>query len=103
MMGAMDEQLVRGFPSTRHSALALVRSKDAAERARGVETLSSVYLRPVYSYLRPRWHRPHEEAADLAQEFFAELLEKELLARFDPSRARLRTYLPACIARLLAD
>ena len=102
-MGAMDEQLVRAFPSTRHSALALVRSKDAAKRARGVETLSSVYWRPVYSYLRLRWHRPHEEAADLAQEFFAELLEKELLARFDPSRARLRTYLRACIDGLVAN
>ena len=99
----MDEQLVRGFPSTRHSALALVRSSDAAERARGVETLTSVYWRPVYSYLRLRWHRPHEEAADLAQEFFAELVEKRLLARFDPARARLRTYLRACIDGIVAN
>jgi RNA polymerase sigma factor (sigma-70 family) len=99
----MDEQLVRGFPSTRHSALALVRSSDAAERARGVETLSAVYWRPVYSYLRLRWHRPHEEAADLAQEFFAELVEKKLLARFDPARARLRTYLRVCIDGMVAN
>lgn len=99
----MDENLVRGFPSTRHSALTLVRSADAEERARGVETLSSVYWRPVYSYLRLRWHRPHEEAADLAQEFFAELVQKELLARFDPGRARLRTYLRACIDGLVAN
>jgi RNA polymerase sigma factor (sigma-70 family) len=99
----MDENLVRGFPSTRHSALALVRSADAQERARGVETLSSVYWRPVYSYLRLRWHRPHEEAADLAQEFFAELVQKDLLARFDPGRARLRTWLRVCIDGLVAN
>jgi RNA polymerase sigma factor (sigma-70 family) len=99
----MDEHLVRGFPSTRHSAVALVRSGDAAERARGLETLSSVYWRPVYSYLRLRWHRSHEEAADLAQEFFAEVVQKELLARFDPARARLRTYLRVCIDGLIGN
>jgi len=104
MMNAlMDEHLVRGFPPTRHSAVALVRSGDPAERARGLKTLSSVYWRPVYSYLRLRWHRPHEEAADLAQEFFADVVEKELLARFDPSRARLRTYLRVCIDGLVAN
>src|SRR4051812_13774585 len=99
----MDESLVRGFPPTRHSALALVRSADATERARGVETLSSVYWRPVYSYLRLRWHRPHEEAADLAQEFFAAVLESDLLARFNPSRARLRTYLRACVDGMVSN
>jgi RNA polymerase sigma-70 factor (ECF subfamily) len=99
----MDEHLVRGFPSTRHSAVAAVRSEDAAERARGLATVASVYWRPVYSYLRLRWQRPHEEAADLAQEFFAEVVQKELLARFDPSRARLRTFLRTCIDGLVAN
>src|SRR5919201_4212212 len=95
--------LVRRFPATRHSALTAVRSGDGAERARGLATLSAVYWRPVYSYLRLRWRKPHEEAADLAQEFFAELVEKDLLSRFDPSRARLRTWLRACIDGLVAN
>jgi RNA polymerase sigma factor (sigma-70 family) len=95
--------LVRGFPPTRHSALVAVRSADATERARGLATLSSVYWRPVYSYLRLRWRRPHEEAADLAQDFFAELVDKDLLSRFDPSRARLRTYLRVCIDGLVSN
>ena len=94
---------VHRFPPTRHSALAAVRSGDAAERARGLAALSSVYWRPVYSYVRLRWRKPHEEAADLAQEFFAELVEKDLLSRFDPSRARLRTWLRACIDGLVAN
>jgi RNA polymerase sigma factor (sigma-70 family) len=95
--------LVRGFPPTRHSAIAAVRSGDVAERARGLATLASVYWRPVYSYLRLRWNRPHEEAADLAQDFFAELVQRDLLARFDPSRARLRTWLRVCIDGLVAN
>ncbi|HYY52207.1 MAG TPA: sigma-70 family RNA polymerase sigma factor [Myxococcales bacterium] len=95
--------LVRRFPATRHSALTAMRSGDGAGRARGLATLSAVYWRPVYSYLRLRWRKPHEEAADLAQEFFAELLEKDLLSRFDPSRARLRTYLRVCIDGLVSN
>ena len=102
---AHDDRMdpVRGFPPTRHSALVAVRSADAAERARGLATLSSVYWRPVYSYLRFRWRRPHEDAADLAQEFFTELVENDLLSRFDPSRARLRTYLRVCIDGLVSN
>jgi RNA polymerase sigma factor (sigma-70 family) len=103
MMRRMDRHLVRAFPPTRHSAVAAVRDGDAKERARGLETLAAVYWRPVYSYLRLRWHRPHEEAADLAQELFAEVVEKELIARFDPSRARLRTFLRVCIDGLVAN
>jgi RNA polymerase sigma factor (sigma-70 family) len=95
--------LVRQFPPTRHSALAAARSADAAERARGIATLSSVYWRPVYSYLRLRWRKPHEEASDLTQDFFAELMQKDLLSRFDASRARLRTYLRVCIDGLVSN
>src|SRR5256885_5955 len=95
--------LVRGFPPTRNSAVAAVRNGDARERARGLDELAAGYWRPVYSYLRLRWPRPHEEAADLAQEFFADVVEKELIARFDPSRARLRTFLRVCIDGLVAN
>lgn len=99
----MEQNLVRGFPPTRHSAVAALRSGDEAERARGLSTLSSVYWRPVYSYLRLRWHRPHDEAADLTQEFFAELIEKDLLGAFDSRRARLRTWLRVCIDAMVAN
>jgi RNA polymerase sigma factor (sigma-70 family) len=95
----MDRQLVRGFPPTQNDALAAVCDGDA----RALETLASIYWRPVYSYLRLRWRRPHEEAADLAQEFFADVVEKEILARFDPARARLRTFLRACVDGLVSN
>jgi RNA polymerase sigma factor (sigma-70 family) len=97
----MDQKLVRGFPATRHSALAALRGAQTRERA--LETLLSIYWRPVYSYLRLRWRRPHEEAADLAQEFFADVVEKEILTRFDPARARLRTFLRACVDGLVSN
>lgn len=99
----MDEQLVRSFPLTRNSALAALRSSNLAERACGLERFSSAYWGAVYSYLRLRWRRSHEEAADLAQEFFAEVVQKQLLTRFDATRARFRTYLRLCIDGLVAN
>ncbi len=99
----MDDPLVRGFPTTRHSAIEDARGADAALRARGLSTLSSVYWRPVYAYLRLRWRRTHEEASDLAQEFFAGILENDLIARFDPRRARLRTWLRVCVDGLVSN
>jgi RNA polymerase sigma factor (sigma-70 family) len=97
------EPLVRAFPLTRPSALEAARSSDAAERVRGLQTVAQAYWRPVYGYLRLHWKKPHEEAADLTQEFFAELIDRDLLARFDPQRARLRTWLRVCIDGLVSN
>ena len=98
-----DEHLARGFPATRHSALAAIRAGDPEERRRALSALATAYWRPVYGYLRLHWRKPHEEAADLTQDFFAHALEKDLLVRFDPARARLRTFLRACIDRVAAE
>ena len=78
------------------------RSADAGERARALETLVAAYWRPVYRHVR-KWGKEHEEAADLTQDFFAQLLERDLLGRFDPSKAKLRTYLRVCVDGLVAN
>jgi RNA polymerase sigma factor (sigma-70 family) len=73
------------------------RSIDAEERERALEALCAAYWKPVYKYVRWRWNRPIEAAQDLTQDFFAELLERELLDKFDSKRSRLRTYLRVCV------
>ena len=83
-------------PATRISVLDAVRNGDAAEQAQALETLFAAYWKPVYKYVRLRWNRPVEEAQDLTQGFFAELLERNLLAKYDPAKSRLRTYLRLC-------
>src|SRR3954467_12747682 len=102
MTALHDEPIARGFPKTRHSALEALRSGDEQLRRRGLDVLAAAYWRPVYGYLRLHWRLGHEEAADLAQELFAQLLRKDLLARFDPQRARLRTFLRLCLDSLVA-
>jgi RNA polymerase sigma factor (sigma-70 family) len=85
------------FPPTRRSVIEAARSIDAEEREQALEALCAAYWKPVYKYVRWRWKRPADAAQDLTQGFFAELLERELLEKFDASKSRLRTYLRVCV------
>src|SRR2546430_12320264 len=91
-----EEDLQHGgdrFPLTRRSVIEAARSIDAEERERALEALCAAYWKPVYKYVRWRWNRPADVAQDLTQGFFMELLERELLEKFDAKKSRLRTYL----------
>jgi len=81
------------FPATRWSAIVAARCADPQQRQRALETLLAAYWKPVFKYIRLRWKRGVEDAQDLTQGFFAGLLERELLAKYDPEKSRLRTYL----------
>jgi len=94
-----NESIVQGggnFPPTRWSVIAAARSDDPAERTRALDVLFAAYWKPVYKYIRLKFSKPPEEAQDLTQGFFAELLERDLLSRFEPKKSRLRTYIRLC-------
>ena len=91
------------FPSTHWSLIEGTRSPHAEERRRALDTLITAYWKPVYKYIRLHWKKENEPAKDLTQEFFARLVEKGLLDRFDPERARLRTYLRLCVDGLVMN
>ncbi len=50
-----------------------------------------------------RWNQSNEDAKDLTQAFFTRVLEKQFFASYDPSKARFRTYLRACLDAFLAN
>jgi RNA polymerase sigma factor (sigma-70 family) len=85
------------FPATRWSVIAGVRSENTAQRKRALDMLCEAYWKPIYKYVRLRWNRAAPDAQDLTQGFFAEMLERELLSRFDAGKSRLRTYLRLCV------
>ncbi len=91
------------FPLTRRSVIEAARSIDAGERERALEMLCAAYWKPVYKYVRWRWNRPAEAAQDLTQGFFAELLERKLLDKFDSKKSRLRTYLRVCVDSFVSN
>lgn len=85
------------FPQTRWSVIAAARSNDTAERARALDVLFAAYWKPVYKYIRLKFSQAPEQAQDLTQGFFMELLERDLLSRFDAEKSRLRTYVRLCV------
>src|SRR5580692_11438071 len=91
------------FPLTRWSLIDAARSGDETDRVRAMDTLCAAYWKPVYKYVRLRWNRPAEDAQDLTQGFFVELLERELLLHYDPAKSRLRTYLRVCVDSFVAN
>src|SRR5262249_56362670 len=64
--------------------------------------LCAAYWYPVYALIRRRGHDP-DAAADLAQDYFAHLLEKGTLAAADPSKGRFRAFLRTDCGFFLAD
>jgi RNA polymerase sigma factor (sigma-70 family) len=91
------------FPTTRHSIVMAVRSVDLHQRQRALDVLISAYWKPVYKYIRLRWGKDNEQAKDLTQDFFVRLIEKDFLEGYDPSRAKLRTFLRVCLDRFLSN
>ena len=67
-----------------------------------MEALCSIYWYPLYGFIRRQGHTP-EEAQDLTQEFFARLLERELIRLANQERGRLRTFLLASLKNFLVS
>lgn len=82
-----------GFPATRASLVNDLTGTDTSVRERARGRVIETYWKPVYKYLRLRWRLEPEDAEDATQGFFAAALERGWLERYDPSRARFRTWL----------
>jgi RNA polymerase sigma-70 factor (ECF subfamily) len=81
----------------------LTAGRSDTSRARpALESLCRVYWRPLYAYVRRRGFSPHD-AADLTQEFFFRLLERQSLAQVDPAKGRFRSFLLAAMNHFLSD
>ena len=91
------------FPMTRLSAVVAAKSPDVAEKSRAFEILIAAYWKPAYKYVRVKWNKSNEDAKDLAQGFFSTAMEKGFFDRYDPAKARFRTFLRVCIDGFVAN
>jgi RNA polymerase sigma factor (sigma-70 family) len=91
------------FPATRLSVVERTRGGDEAVRRVALATIIEAYWKPVYKYLRVKWSLDPDAAADLTQEFFTTTLEKDVVGKYDPARARFRTYLRLCVDGFAAN
>lgn len=91
------------FPVTRRSVLLAARDADPEIRREAFGTLVENYWKPVYKYLRAQRRLGAEDAQDLSQAFFAQALEKGTFGRYDPGKARFRTFLRLCLDGFVAN
>jgi DNA-directed RNA polymerase specialized sigma24 family protein len=92
------------FTSTRWS-IVLGAGDSAAASAQSLSALSElcrIYWRPLYLFLRREGYRP-DDAQDLTQGFFADLIETRAYARADRKKGRFRSYLLGALKHFVAD
>jgi len=80
-----------------------MRSADLPTRQRAFEALVQAYWKPIYKYVRVRWRVSAEDAEDTTQAFLATAFEKDFFDRFDPAKARFRTFLRVCLDRYVQN
>ena len=90
-----------GFPATRHSILQRIRAGGDEVRRHAFGDLVHGYWKPLYTHLRLTWRLEPEDAQDTTQAFFADAYEKKRLERFDPAKARFRTFVRLCADRFV--
>ena len=69
---------------------------------RALEELCSVYWYPLYAFIRRKGNDP-DRALDLTQDFFARLLEKDILAAIEHRKGRFRSFLRVACKNFLID
>ena len=91
----------RVFATTHWSVVLAAGHGESAPAGRALETLCRAYWYPIYVYVRKKGYRP-EEAQDLTQEFFAQLIAKNHFRLADRTKGRFRAFLMATLDYFLA-
>jgi len=90
------------FVTTHWSVVLTAGRSDTTHAHNALATLCQNYWHPLYAYVRRRGHSP-EDAQDLTQGFFAQLLEHNAVATVSPDKGRFRSFLLASLNHFLSD
>jgi RNA polymerase sigma factor (sigma-70 family) len=88
--------------ATTHWSVVLTAQGESPAAYEALEKLCGIYWRPIYSFVRRQGIGP-EEAEDITQGFFAQLLERRSLSAVRKEKGRLRSYLLGALKYFLAD
>jgi RNA polymerase sigma factor (sigma-70 family) len=88
--------------TTTHWSVVLEAQGESPAAQEALEKLCRIYWRPIFAFLR-RQGIPPEEAEDITQGFFAELLERRSLSAVRKEKGRLRSFLLGGLKYFLAN
>ena len=92
----------RVFVTTHWTLVLRAGTNSDPQSTSALEELCRTYWYPLYAYVRRQGRGP-EEAQDLTQAFFAQLLARGSLRQVDPKKGRFRSFLLAALNHFLAD
>jgi RNA polymerase sigma factor (sigma-70 family) len=87
---------------TTHWSVVLAAGHDDTRGHAALARLCQTYWRPLYFFVRRHGYNP-ADAQDLTQEFFARLLQKQVLAKADPTLGKFRSYLLTSMRHFLSN
>ncbi len=90
------------FVTTRWTMVLNAADGSTPQAERAMEEICHIYWFPLYAYIRRRG-RSSEDAEDLTQEFFRQLLEKNWIAAADREKGRLRAFMITSLKNFLAN
>ena len=90
------------FPPTHRSAVFAAGKGGTARAEAALAEFCSMYWYPLYAFARRKGHQV-ADAQDLTQDFFAYLIDAQLVARANPDKGRFRSFLLACFTHFLAS
>lgn len=90
------------FATTHWSRILAARDHGTPGADEALEELCRDYWRPLHAYIRRRGYGP-EDAQDLTQGFFEQLLAKDYLGDLTPGRGRFRSFLLVSLQHYLAN
>lgn len=90
------------FPTTRWTMVVAAADPHRKEARSALATLCENYWYPLYAYLRRRGYAA-DQAQDLTQDFFIQMLEGRYLDRADPEKGRFRSFLLTSLKFFVAD
>jgi RNA polymerase sigma-70 factor (ECF subfamily) len=89
------------WATTSWTQVLAARDAPSTEAREALEALCRAYWYPLYVFVRRLGEGP-EDARDITQGYFAQLLEKGYLDDYDPERGRFRVFLMASIRNFLS-
>src|SRR4051812_42036699 len=90
------------FTTTHWSLVVGARNSEEPGAKAALNELCRSYWQPVFAFVRRSVSNP-EDARDLTQGFFADLLKDRSLSRADPKAGRFRSFLLGALKHFLAD
>src|SRR5437762_10926367 len=97
-----DAPYSRGIFITTHWSVLLEAQGESPAAHEALEKLCRIYWRPIYAFLRRQGFGP-QEAEDITQGFFAQLLERKSFDAVRKEKGRLRSYLLGALKYFVVD